>query len=59
MKRDGICLNVLRARVKKVINGSWGRKQSASIAISLGYRDISSGDGGFDPRNVCKAQVGY
>eukprot|EP00965_Chrysotila_dentata_P113548 3752493-Pleurochrysis_carterae.AAC.1 len=30
-----------------------------AIAISLGYRDTNDCDRCFDPRIVCKAQVGY
>eukprot|EP00965_Chrysotila_dentata_P160298 5293191-Pleurochrysis_carterae.AAC.1 len=40
----------------------WSRgqtaRQSASIATSLGYRDITECVRGFNARNVCRAQVG-
>eukprot|EP00965_Chrysotila_dentata_P063016 2087535-Pleurochrysis_carterae.AAC.1 len=51
-----------RARVELRVFGSLGQnaRQSVSIAISLGYCDITETcERGFDHRNVCKAQVGY
>eukprot|EP00965_Chrysotila_dentata_P257434 6212887-Pleurochrysis_carterae.AAC.4 len=45
--------------MQMVIFGSRGQnaKQSVSIAILLGYRDIASCVRGFDPRNVCRAHA--
>eukprot|EP00965_Chrysotila_dentata_P251752 6210245-Pleurochrysis_carterae.AAC.5 len=50
-----------RARVELRVIGSRGQnaRSSASIAVSLGYRNITDCVRGFDPRNACNAQVGY